>query len=167
MRRRRLCQRAFALTWVVLLLAACGGVRAEPTATPTSVPPTVAPTAARPTVTPAQAFTLAASLEEIAGTTWRKTVGAGYLRFCEDGTFHQANALDSLDDSPFAICRFWFEGTQMFYAELSVSGVPSCGDTIGVCEVRLLEDDTLEIVSIEDSCGPRRRDMATLYEAVR
>ena len=83
MRRRRLYQRTFALTWVVLLLAACGGVRAEPTATPTSVPPTVAPTAARPTVTPAQAFTLAASLEEIAGTTWRKTVGAGYLRFCD------------------------------------------------------------------------------------
>jgi hypothetical protein len=194
MSRRRLYQRAFGLTLVVLLLAACSGARAEPTATPTSIPPTatatpvpptatatpvpptatVTPvpptataTATRPSATPTQVFTLAASLEEIAGTTWRKTVGTSYIRFYEDGTFHQARALDTLDKSPFAICRFWFEGTQMFYTELSVSGVPSCGDAIGVCEVRLLEDGRFEIVSIEDSCGPRRRDTATMYEAVR
>ena len=185
MSRRRLFQRIFGLTLVVLLLAACGGAPAElaatptpvpptatptrvsPTATPTRVPPTATATAALPTATPTQAFTLATSLEEIAGTTWRKTAGAGYIRFYEDGTFHQARALDALDDSPFSICRFWFEGTQMFHTELSVSGVPSCGDTIAICEVRLLEGDRLKIVSIEDSCGPRRRDTATMYEAVR
>jgi hypothetical protein len=176
MSRRRLFQRIFGLTLVVLLLAACGGAPAEPTTTPTPVPPTATPTrvpptatatAALPTATPTQAFTLATSLEEIAGTTWQKTAGGGYIRFYEDGTFHQARALDALDDSPFAICRLWFEGTQMFYTELSVSGVPSCGDTIAICEVRLLEGDRLKIVSVEDSCGPRRRDTATMYEAVR
>ena len=176
MSRRGLFQRIFGLILVVLLLAACGGAPAESTATPTPVPPTATPTrvpptatatAALPTATPTQAFTLATSLEEIAGTTWRKTAGAGYIRFYEDGTFHQARALDALDDSPFSICRFWFEGTQMFHTELSVSGVPSCGDTIAVYEVRLLEGDRLKIVSIEDSCGPRRRDTATMYEAVR
>lgn len=183
MSRRRLYQRAFGVT--LLLLAACGGARANPTAIPTPVPPTATPTpvpptatptpipptaiatAVRPSATPTPVFTLAASLEEIAGTTWRKAAGAGYIRFYEDGTFHQALALDTLDKSPFAICGFWFEGTQMFYTELSVSGVPSCGDTIGACEVRLLEDGRLKISSIEDSCGPRGRDTATMYEAVR
>jgi hypothetical protein len=78
MSRRRLFQRIFGLTLVVLLLAACGGAPAElvatstpvpPTATPTRVPPTATATAALPTATPTQAFTLATSLEEIAGTT--------------------------------------------------------------------------------------------------
>lgn len=109
---------------------------------------------------------LATSAEEIVGT-WQKTIGAGYIRFYEDGTFHQARAPGDLDSKPFAICEFRFEGTQMFTKEISVSGVPSCGDTPGINEVQLLEGEKMEIVSIEDKCVHRRRDTATVYEPVR
>lgn len=136
-----------------------------PTATPTPIPPTATPTAEPPTATPTQAITLATSADEIAGT-WQKTRGTGYIRFYEEGTFHQARALDDLDSHPFAICEFWFEGTQMFIGQCSVSGVPPCGDVIAIYEVRLLEGDKIQIVAIEDSCSPRRGDTATMYDAV-
>ena len=56
----------------VLLLVGCGAA-----ATPTPIPPTA---------TPSQAFTLAASAEEIGGTWQRDRVeGALYIRFDEDG----------------------------------------------------------------------------------
>jgi hypothetical protein len=55
----------------------------------------------------------------------------------------------------------------MFTKELSVSGVPSYGDTPGIYEVQLLEGGRIEIVTIEDKCSPRRRDTATVYEPVR
>jgi hypothetical protein len=135
-----------------------------PTATPTPVPP--ARTPEPPTATPTQAFILATSAEEIVGT-WQKTIGAGYIRFYEDGAFHQARALDNLDSKPFAICEFRFEGTQMLIKEISVSGVPSCGEPIGIYEVRLLEGGKIQIVSIKDKCSPRRGDTATVYEPVR
>jgi hypothetical protein len=184
MSRRRLYQRTFGLTLAVLFLAGCGGAPAEPTATPTPVPPTVTPTAAPPTATPTPvpptatptpkpptstptpAFTLAASIEDIVGT-WHRPGSASYLRFYEDGTFHQARTLNALDNIPFAVSRFWFEGTHMFHTELSVSGVPSCGDVTAIYKVRLLEGDRIKIVSIEDSCSARRREMATVFDAVR
>jgi len=139
------------LVFTLMLFIACASATPEP---------------APPTATPTQAFTLATSAEEIAGT-WHKTIGAGYIRFYEDGAFHQARALDNLDSKPFAICEFRFEGTRMFTKEISVSGVPPCGDTIGIYEVRLLEGGKIQIVSIEDKCSPRRGDTATVYEPVR
>ncbi len=54
----------------------------------------------------------------------------------------------------------------MFIKELSVSGVPSCGDTIAIYEVRLLEGGKIQIVSIEDKCSPRRGDIAGKYKPV-
>ena len=137
---------------LIMMASACGS-----TPTPTAAPPTSAPT---------QAFTLATSAEEIVGT-WQKEIGVGYVRFYEDGTFHQARALGDLDSKPFAICEFRFEGTRMFTKELSVSGVPSCGDTPGIYEVQLLEGGRIEIVAIEDKCSHRRGDTATVYEPVR
>jgi hypothetical protein len=110
-------------------------------------------------------FTLATSLEEIAGS-WQKTIGAGCIRFQDDGTFRQARRLGALDDSPFAICEIWFEGTQLFVGQCTVSGVPPCGEAIAIYEVRLLESGGIEIVAIEDNCSPRRLDTATVYDAV-
>lgn len=75
--------------------------------------------------------------------------------------------LENLDNQPYAINAFHFEGTQMFIKEVSVSGVPPCGDTPSTYEVQLLEGDKIRIVAIEDKCSPRRRDMAVGYEPVR
>jgi hypothetical protein len=110
-------------------------------------------------------FSLATSLEELAGT-WQKTIGAGCIRFDEDGTFRQARRRDALDDSPFAICETSFEGTQLLVGQCTVSGVPPCGDATAVYEVRLLESGGIEIVAIEDDCSPRRLDTATVYDPV-
>jgi hypothetical protein len=147
MNYQKLLQQMIGVTLAMLLLVGC------------DTPPTTL-------VSEAPAATLATSAEEIVGT-WHKTIGAGYIRFYEDGAFHQARALDNLDSKPFAICEFRFEGTRMFTKEISVSGVPSCGDAIGIYEVRLLEDDKIQIASIEDKCSPRRSDTATVYEPVR
>jgi hypothetical protein len=50
---KRLLQQVFGLTLVMLLLAGCGGVLAEPTPTPTPIPPTDTPTPVpSPTPTP-------------------------------------------------------------------------------------------------------------------
>ena len=135
----------------VVMMAAC-----SPAQTPTAAPPTSAPT---------QAFKLATSAEEIVGT-WHNS-GAGYLRFYKDGTFHWARALDNLDSQPNAINEFRFEGTQMILKEVSVSGVPGCGDATGIYEVRLLEGGKIRIVTIEDKCAPRAGSTAVEYEPVR
>jgi hypothetical protein len=136
-----------------------------PTATPTPEPPTAIPTPGPPTATPAQAFTLAASAEEIVGT-WQH-LGVYYIRFNADGTFHQAEALDKLDSQPYAVCKFRFEGTQMSIEQISVSGVPTCGSRIGVYEVRLLEGGKVEIVVIKDKCSARAGDISRESEPVR
>lgn len=118
-----------------------------------------------PTASPTQAFTLAKSAEEVTGT-WLSR-GRYYLRFYEDGTFHQAHVLDMLDSRPYAVSSFWFEGTQMFTEEISVSGVPSCRAIIGIYEIRLLEGDKMQVVRIEDKCSGRAGDTAGTYEEAR
>ena len=156
---RRLLQRAFGLTVIVLLLSGCGGPPVEPTATP--IPPTATPVP--PTATPTQAFTLATSAEEILGT-W---VAVDCIRFDRDGTFRQAYTLEKLDSDPYAINSYQFEGTKMVITEVSVSGVPPCGKKVGSYEIRLLESGNIRIVAIEDRCRPRAGDIAGEYEPVR
>lgn len=161
---------------IALLLVGCGGPAATPTSvstTATLVPPTptpVSPTATlmpKPptaTPTPTQVFTLATSVEEIVGT-WR--AGSYYIRFDRDGTFRQADALDKLHDQPYAISSYQFEGTKMVIAEVSVSGVPTCGKKTGSYEIRLFESGKIWIVAVKDQCAPRAGDVAGEYEPVR
>ena len=188
MSNQRLPQQIVAVALVTLLLAGCSAPPAAPvaeapaatstpvptvvtptpeppTATPTPQPPTATPTPEPPTSTSTPAFPLAASAEEIVGT-WQH-LGVYYIRFNEDGTFHQAEALDKLDSQPYVVCKFRFEGTQMSIEEISVSGVPSCGSKIGVYEVRLLEGGKIEIAVIEDKCSDRASDISREYEPVR
>lgn len=135
-----------------------------PTATATTVPPTTTPTAEPPTAVPTQAFTQVTSAEEILGTWF---VGTYFIRFDEDGTFRQAHALEVLDSQPYAICSYDFEGTKMVTQEISVSGVPSCGNQTGSYELRLMENGNLQILVIEDRCTGRALDTAGEYRPVR
>jgi len=89
MRSRRQWQQAFVLTLIVLLIAGCGEVLAEPTATPVPptatippVAPTAAPTPVPPTNTP-QTPTMSISLstqvpEWAAGKTELKVLTGAY-----------------------------------------------------------------------------------------
>ena len=154
MNRQKLSQHVMGAMLTVLLLAGCGAA-----APSTPIPPTA---------NPSQAFTLAASAEEIGGTWQRDRVeGALYIRFDEDGTFREAYALNELDSQPFSINSYQFEGTRMVTTQVSVSGVPSCGESIGSYEIRLLESDNIQIVAIEDQCTHRAGSVAGEYEPVR
>ncbi|MGD8759982.1 MAG: hypothetical protein PVJ07_06995 [Anaerolineales bacterium] len=142
--RQRLCQQIVGAVVTTLLFVACG----------------------TPAATPTQAFILAISTEEIAGT-WMQRSGALYIRFDEDETLREANALDELDSQPFAINSYQFEGTRMVLKEVSVSGVPSCEESIDSFEIRLLESGDIQIVILEDECGHRAGSLAGEYEPVR
>lgn len=94
-------------------------------------------------------------------------VGNYYIRFDKDGTFRQAHTLDELKSHPYSISSYKFEGTKMIIAEMSVSGVPTCGKKIGSYEIQLLESGNIRIMPIKDECEPRARDIAGEYELVR
>lgn len=144
MNRQKLSQQVMGAMLTTLLLVGCGAPAAAPT----------------------QAFTLATSAEQIVGTwTWR--LGTGYARFDEDGTLREAHALDELDSQPFGISSYQFEGTRIVMKEVSVSGVPSCGESTGSYEIRLLESGNLRVEVLEDECSHRVGSVAREYEPVR
>ena len=155
------------LVFTLVFFVACASETPEP-ATPTPLPPTatLASPTAPPTSAPTQAFTLATSIEDIIGT-WHSSRKNLYLRFYGNGTLHHSHSLDSLDYQPYAISEIWFEGTQMYLKEKAVSGVPSCGDTPGIYEVRLFPDGKIQIVRIKEKCSPRAGDTALQYDPVR
>lgn len=55
----------------------------------------------------------------------------------------------------------------MYLKDKKVFGVPSCGDAIGIYEVRLYPEGNIQIVIIEDSCLPRAGDTAMKLDPVR
>lgn len=130
-----------------------------PTAAPTALPPTVTPTAIPPTSTSTPDYIKAASLADITGT-WYNPNKKLYLRFYEDGFLHHSHTLAEIDTAPYAKHEIWFEGTQLSLKQLEVSGVPSCGDTIGIYEIRLYPKDNIQIVKIKDSCPQRAGNTA-------
>lgn len=175
------------MTLVLFLLAGCGAPAATalpptitpappaaeitpepPTATPTPAPPTttptpVPPTTELPTSTPTRVYIVVMSAEEIIGTWVKDTF---YIRFDDDGTFRQAHSLDDLENHPYAISSYRFDGMRLIMQELILSGVPSCGVESGRYEIRLLESGNMWIVSVRDPCAPRRGDTVGEYEPV-
>ena len=137
-----------------------------PTVAPTPVPPTITPTAILPTSTSTPGYIQATSLEEILGT-WYNPNKKLYLRFYEDGFLHHSHSLDEIDAAPYAKHEIWFEGTQISLKQLEVSGVPSCGDVIGVYEIRFYSKGNIQIVKIKDSCPQRAGDTALPFTPVR
>lgn len=137
-------------------------VTPTPTQTPTSTPTEVpSPT---PTVTPTPVFPLAVSVEDVLGT-WRQRDDGELFRFDAEGTCRQAYTRSSLENNPKALMECWFEDAKLYLGkDISVSGVPSCGGIIGVYEVRLRSNGTIELVALEDKCRPRKLDTIGIYE---
>jgi len=118
----------------------------------------------------AKAETLATSAEKIFGTWVTSSCWAGtcYMRFDKDGTMREAMAPDELDSQPYVINSYQFKGKKMIITEVSVSGVPSCGENkTGTYEIHLLESGNIRIVAIDDQCGGRADDMQNEYKPVR
>ena len=153
--KKYLCLSLFVLVGSVLISCSSSPTTAVPTFT------VVLPTA---TSTPTQVYTLITSVEELAGT-WQNA-DRFFFRFYTDGTYHQAHTVGDLESQPYAISKFWFEGTEMNVEDISVSGVPSCQPNIGVYEVRMLATGNIEFVSIMDKCTPRARETAHEFEPV-
>ena len=124
--------------------------------------------APNPSTATSAKFTLATSIEEIAGTWFTDKCFASscYLRFDKDGTSRQAGTLDLLDKQPWAINSHEFKGAEMRVTEVSVNGVPSSGKVIGRYQVQLLEGGNIRIVVIDDP-SPRSGGLPAEYGPVR
>lgn len=181
MGERRLCKRTLGMTLALLLMAGCGGPPPEPastsapvrptatptpeppTATPTPAPPTATPTPEPPTATPTPEYRLATRIDDLVGT-WHRPGKDLYLRFYQHGTLHHAH--NGPDGDPHAVDQVRFEGTKMHIETFKVSGVPDCGDAIGIYEVRMFENGRIRVKAIEDDCSPRKRDTDTVFDMV-
>ncbi len=170
--------RATGLIMLTITLAACGGAPPPPTWQPsssplpteTSVPPTTAAlpteTPSPPTATAPSPFTLAARPEEIIGT-WRRTASGTYItyiRFYDDGTFHQGSSLRDLDTTPPLIQSYAFDGTLVYVKEIYSGGHPA-SEELGTYQVRLLEGGGIQIIVVSDSYL-RATDTQGVYEPV-
>lgn len=145
----------------LFVLTASGLLSCSPSEVP-SATPTI--TVTLPTAISTQVYTPLTSVEELVGTY--QNADRFYFRFYPDGTYHQAHTVEDLESQPYAISKFWFEGTEMNVEDISVSGVPSCQPNIGVYEVRLLETGNIKIVRITDKCTPRVRETELEFEPV-
>ena len=144
MKRNKLSQQVLGAMWIMLLLAGC-----------------VAPIAT-------QTIPLATTTQELVGTWKRVELGdAVFYRFEEDGTLGMAYSLNGLDDQPYAVSSIQFEGAKMLLTEVSVFGVPPCGERVGSYEVQLLESGNIQVVVIEDDCGARKGSVPGEFEPVR
>jgi len=150
------------------IMAGCRPGEAQPGAAPSpiasqphpsgaSLPPTpsrVPPTPPRqPTATAPEPYTIVSEPAPLIGT-WRFS-DSDFTRFYPDGTIHEAANLVSLDGEPFAVNWYSFDEGRLILRELSVSGVPPCGNDPARYEALLLEGGRLQLVDIRDACGPR------------
>ncbi len=105
------------------------------------------------------------SFEDIAGTTYKRGPGHSpiYVQFSEDGTWNSSTNQDLVEDRPEVIYESRFEGTKI-----------SVTETKGFCdanpdatyEIQLLENDSLQLVAIEDPCAHRSGDFQAEWEPV-
>ena len=132
----------------VVLLVLLAVALAQPLATPAAEPET--------------SFVVTSARQILGTWTWK--TGVNYLSFGADGTLREARTMSDLETAPYAISAYGFEDAVMLVTEREVSGVPSCGDTVGRYEAHLHASGGLEIVAIDDACGPRAASIATVYE---
>lgn len=163
---------------VLLLLLGCSTPAATPEppteapATPTPVPPTEippTPTPVPPTDIPPTPTLPVISSSEILVGNWqplKKSRDAMFLRINPDGTCAQSFLLETLADYPQVECTYTFEGTNLLLTTVKLNGVPPCPSPTGKYEVQLVAEDQIQIVNIEDTCGPRMRSTLGVYQRI-
>ncbi len=155
MNRQRLTQYEMIAILIPLLLVGCGA----PPATPTPVPPKIPPTR-----TP---ITLVEDVEMLIGN-WQPLGGrdAMFLQINPDGTCRQSISLEQLMDNSQVECTYIFETSVLTMTVVKLNGVPACPSPTGSYEVRLITDDQIQLAVDQDSCAPRKRSTAGLYQRI-
>jgi hypothetical protein len=141
---------------VTSILVGCSGPQPA-TTVPTSTSPL-------PTATAPEPYTVVVDPAPVIGS-WKYS-SSNFTRFDPDGTYREARSLEALDDKPFAINQYDFEGGFLVVREISVSDVPPCGSKVGIYEVRILDSGQMQMVLIKDGCGHRERDTVGIYERI-
>jgi hypothetical protein len=159
------------ITVVLLFLVGCSAPAATsaPPA-PTPVPPTSTPvpptsTPVLPTSTSAASIT---SAELLIGV-WQpllKSRDAMFLQINSDGTCRQASSLEGLTAVPEVECTYTFEGTDLSLTAVKLTGVPACPSPTGKYAVQLVADNRIRLVATQDTCSPRKRSTAGVYQRV-
>jgi hypothetical protein len=170
MNGKKIYQQVTGAMFILLLLVGCGAPAAEPTpepplATPTPEQPKATPTTEPPTATPPVLIT---SAETLIGN-WqplKKSKDAMFLQINSDGTCGQSFLLETLADFPQVECTYTFEGTNFLITAVKLNGVPACPSPTGKYEIRLLAEDQIEIVLVEDTCGHRVRSTLGVYHRI-
>ncbi len=143
---------------ILLLLAGCQSkpeaadevLESEATAMPTAVPPTDIP---EPTPTPEPVLITDAA--DMVGV-WLGTVAGerGYVMYTEDGRYTVALAQDDLGNAPRVSGEYWFEDGKIHLRDLENAGHWAACDAemVGVYEVVVSEDDSLQFQTVADGC---------------
>lgn len=153
-----------------LLLVGCGAPDAVPTpappaATSTSGSPTATLTIEPPTTAPPVLITTA---EMLIGNWQPLSTGhaAMFLQLNSDGTCRQSASLEGLTNIPQVECTFTLEGANLSMTVVKLTGVPECPTPTGTYEVRLVADDRIKLVVIEDACSPRKNSTQGEYQRI-
>ena len=63
-----------------------------------------------------------------------------------------ASTPENTEDRPIVTDKFWFEGGQLFLETTSVGAAACEENLVGIYEVNLLENGSIQFVAIEDEC---------------
>ena len=172
---RKLTQQV--LIFGLMFLVACSSptTLSTPTIQRTAIPPmlTIQPTTIPPTptlrptdipLTPTNEV-LITIVQEIYGTWQPLATGpdAMYIQFNEDGTCRQSFSLAGLINTPEVECTYRFEESHLILTTVRVNGVPACSSPTGTYKVRSLPENKIKLVSIEDTCSPRKKSTRGEY----
>ena len=145
-------------TAFVLIVTACGS-SAQPAATITPSPTSAPSSTPEPTPTPQPE--LATSIMDIVGVWKHQLPGSFVFReIRDDGSMTSAaGVIENLGEQPHSISESWFEGNR-FMVKIIETVLPDykkCIGVVGIYEVQLLADGSLQFVVIEDECPTRAR----------
>lgn len=143
------------ITVVLLLLVGCSSPSVTP-APMTEVPPI--PTS---TVLRISADMLIGNWQPLSDSN-----DATFLQINSDSTCRQSYSLDELTIAPQVECTYIFDGTDLSLTAVKLNGVPECPSPTGRYEVQLVTDNQIQLRSKIDSCHPRVRSTAGMYQRI-
>lgn len=122
----------------------------------TAVPPTDIPPTSPPEPTPIPEPALITTADDMAGI-WLGTVAGekGYVMYTDDGRYAVSLVQDDLGTAPRVSGEYWFEDGKIHLRDLENAGhwVVCDEETVGVYEVAVLEDDSLQFQTVDDDCN--------------
>jgi hypothetical protein len=160
--KRQLILAVQLLKWVLpvtalMFMASCQNVseatdetsQSDPISAPTDVPSTAVP---EPTEAEPGMITTAGDMVGI----WLGTVAGekGYVMYTDDGRYTVALIQDDLGSAPRVSGEYWFEDDKIHLRDLENAGHWTVCDaeTVGVYEVMVDEDGSVQFQTVEDGC---------------